>query len=97
MMNTKFYYKMHIFLFKIASKLGVHLIHEIKIKTSSVWFKIHKNAHIFDAMKNWSLPGNIGYTWQQQCTDALNMCCGDSQACKHCLLPAPLSQTQKIV
>ena len=67
-----------------ASKIQVHLILEINIKMSSVWFKIptsFKNGNIFDAAGNLSLSGNIGFNWQQQCTDATNMSCGDSQAC----------------
>jgi hypothetical protein len=53
---------------------------------SSVWFKIPaslKNGHIFDAAGNLSLSGNIAFNWQQQHTDAMNMSCGDSQACYH--------------
>ena len=77
-------YKTHFFLRKIASKIQVCLILEINIKMSCVWFKIStilKNGHIFDAARNLSLSGNIGFNWRQQCTDATNMSCGDSQAC----------------
>ena len=77
-------YKMHFFLRKIASKIQVRLILKINIKMSSVWFKILaslKNGHIFDAAGNLSLSGNIGFNWQQQCIDATNMSCGDSQVC----------------
>ena len=83
---------MHFFLWKIASKIQVRLILEINIKLSNVWFTIStslKNGHIFNAVGNLSLSGNIGFNWQQQCTDAMNMSCGDSQACQHCLPPAP--------
>ena len=69
-------YKMHFFLRKIAFKIQVRLILEINIKMTSVWFKIPtslKNGHTFD--------GNIVFNWQQQCTDATNMSCRDSQAC----------------
>jgi hypothetical protein len=77
-------YKTHFFLRKIASKIQVRLILKINIKIPSVWFKIPtslKNGHIFDAAGNLSLSGNIAFNWQQQCTDATNMSCGDSQAC----------------
>ena len=57
---------------------------------SSVWFKILaslKNGHIFDATGNLSLSDNIGFNWQQQCTDAANMSCGDSQLVNTVSLP----------
>ena len=56
--------KPHFFLRKIAFKIQVRLILEFIIKMSSVWFKIPaslKNGHIFDAMGNLSLFGNIGF------------------------------------
>ena len=72
-------YKTHFFHRKIASKIHVRLILEINIKMSIVWFKIPaglKNGHIFDATGNLSLSGNIGFIWQQQCTDATKMSSG---------------------
>ena len=72
-------YKTHFFLQKIASKIQVHLILENNIEMSSVWFKIPaslKNGDIFTAVGNLSLSGNIGFNWQQQCTDSTNMSSG---------------------
>ena len=64
---------------KLPPKFRHVLILEINIKMSSVWFKIPaslKNGHIFDAMGNLSLSGNIGFNWQQQCTDATKWVAG---------------------
>ena len=77
-------YKRHFFLWKIASKIQVHLILKINIKMSSVWFKIPtslKNGHMFNATENLSLSGNIAFNWEQQCADATNMSFGNAQAC----------------
>ena len=36
---------------------------------------------MFDAAGNLSLSGNVGFNWQQQSTDAMNIGWKDSQAC----------------
>ena len=55
----------------------------INIKMSSVWFKIPaslKKAIYLMLQETYLYLGNIGLIWWQQCTDATNMSCGDSQA-----------------